>query len=49
VKCTSARGEPGLGAEADLRQVRGGELGAAADVHLGEHGAVGDVALVSRA
>ena len=39
------RRERGLGAEADLRQVRGDELGAAADVHLGEHGAVGDVAL----
>jgi hypothetical protein len=35
-----ARGERRLGAEADLRQVRGDEVGAAADVRLGEDRAI---------
>src|SRR3954469_14444944 len=40
-----ARGRGRFGAEADSRQVRGDEIGAAADVHLGEHRAVLDGAL----
>ena len=38
-----AGGERRLGGEADLRQVGGDEIGTAADVHLGEDGAVLDL------